>query len=98
MATESDECLSRTANACRIVQWCAVQQDTEHQEKAMKIKNLDDLFLNELRDIYHAEKQLVKALPKMAKAASSSELRSAFEKHLEETRHHVERLEEVFRE
>jgi len=57
---------------------------------------LHDAFLDELRDAYDAEKQLTKALPKMAKAASSKELRSAFESHLEETRGHVERLEEVF--
>jgi len=64
----------------------------------MKIKNLNDLFLNELRDIYHAEKQLLKALPKMAKAASSDELRNAFDGHLQETRQHVQRLEQVFQE
>jgi len=57
---------------------------------------LHDAFLDELRDTYDAEKQLVKALPKMARAASSPELRSAFESHLEETRGHVERLEQVF--
>jgi ferritin-like metal-binding protein YciE len=57
---------------------------------------LHDAFIDELRDAYDAEKQLVKALPKMAKAASSDELRSAFESHLEETKGHVERLEQVF--
>jgi ferritin-like metal-binding protein YciE len=57
---------------------------------------LHDAFLDELRDTYDAEKQLTKALPKLAKAATSSELRAAFEMHLEETRGHVERLEEVF--
>jgi ferritin-like metal-binding protein YciE len=57
---------------------------------------LHDAFLDELRDTYDAEKQLTKALPKMAKAASSPDLRAAFEDHLEETRGHVERLEEVF--
>lgn len=57
---------------------------------------LHDAFLDELRDSYNAETQLTKALPKMAKAASSPDLRSAFESHLEETRGHVERLEEVF--
>src|SRR3546814_10319752 len=54
------------------------------------------MFLNELQDIYHAEKQLVRAHPKMAKAASSSELKQAFESHLEETKGQVERLEQVF--
>jgi ferritin-like metal-binding protein YciE len=59
-------------------------------------KTLDDLFLDTLKDIYYAEKQIVKALPKMAKAAQSDELRAGFEKHLMETEGHVERLEQVF--
>jgi ferritin-like metal-binding protein YciE len=59
-------------------------------------KTLDDLFLDTLKDIYYAEKQIVKALPKMAKAAHSPELKSGFEKHLEESEIHVERLEQVF--
>jgi len=58
--------------------------------------SLHDAFLDELRDAYDAEKQLTKALPKMAKAASAPELRDAFETHLEETRGQVQRLEEVF--
>ena len=57
---------------------------------------LHDAFLDELRDTYDAEKQLTKALPKLAKAAASSNLRAAFESHLEETRGHVDRLERVF--
>jgi len=57
---------------------------------------LHDAFIEELRDAYDAEKQLTKALPKLAKAATSSGLRNAFEKHLEETRGHVTRLEKVF--
>src|SRR5262249_1822774 len=57
---------------------------------------LHDLFVDQLKDLYNAENQLVKALPKMAKAASSPELRSAFEEHLEVTKGHVERLEQVF--
>lgn len=57
---------------------------------------LHDAFIDELRDTYDAEKQLIKALPKMAKAASSPDLRSAFEAHLEETRGQVARLEQVF--
>jgi ferritin-like metal-binding protein YciE len=57
---------------------------------------LHDAFVEELRDAYDAEKQLTKALPKMAKTASSPDLRAAFEAHLEETRGHVERLEQVF--
>ena len=57
---------------------------------------LHDAFIDELKDTYDAEKQLTKALPKMAKAASSPQLRAAFQAHLEETRAQVERLEEVF--
>ncbi len=62
----------------------------------MKIESLEELFLEELKDLYHAEKQLVKALPKMAKAATSEELRTAFTDHLEQTKNHVLRLEQVF--
>ena len=57
---------------------------------------LHDAFIDELRDTYDAEKQLTKALAKLAKSASNSQLREAFETHLEETRGHVERLEQVF--
>lgn len=64
----------------------------------MKIDTLKTLYMDELRDLYNAENQLLKALPKMAKAASSEELKDAFEKHLGQTRSHVERLEEVFEE
>jgi ferritin-like metal-binding protein YciE len=59
-------------------------------------KTLDDLFLDTLKDIYYAEKQIVKALPKMAKAASSPQLKAGFEQHLEETEGQIERLEQVF--
>jgi ferritin-like metal-binding protein YciE len=58
--------------------------------------SLQESLLDEIRDLYHAEKQLVKALPKMAKAAAHEDLREAFEAHLEETREQVSRLEEVF--
>src|SRR4051812_13079611 len=60
------------------------------------MKDLKELFLDQLADIYDAEKQLVKALPKLAKSASSPELREAFETHLEETETHVERLDKAF--
>ena len=63
----------------------------------MSAENLQELFVEELRDVYDAEKQLTKALPKMAKAAESGELRAAFEEHLDITRMQVNRLEEVFR-
>jgi ferritin-like metal-binding protein YciE len=62
----------------------------------MAVKSVQDLLIDELRDIYHAEKQLVKALPKMAKATKSDKLRQAIEHHLDETKGQVERLEQVF--
>jgi ferritin-like metal-binding protein YciE len=58
---------------------------------------LKELYIDELKDIYNAENQLVKALPKMAKAATSGELRTGFEEHLEQTRGHVQRLEQIFK-
>lgn len=58
--------------------------------------NLQELLVEQMRDIYHAEGQLLKALPKMAKAAQSERLKEAFERHLEETEQHVERLERAF--
>ena len=64
----------------------------------MKLDTLRKLYINELRDLYNAENQLLKALPKMAKAASSEELKNAFQKHLEQTKSHVQRLEQVFEE
>lgn len=60
-------------------------------------KKLEDLFLDQLKDIYFAEKQIVTALPKMAKAAQDPKLKAGFEKHLQETKVHVERLEQVFK-
>jgi ferritin-like metal-binding protein YciE len=62
----------------------------------MRDQGLKELYIDELKDLYSAENQLVKALPKMAKAASSDELREGFEKHLEQTRGHVQRLEKIF--
>jgi ferritin-like metal-binding protein YciE len=64
----------------------------------MKLDTLQKLYTDELRDLYNAENQLMKALPKMAKAASSEDLKDAFEKHLEQTKGHLERLEQVFEE
>lgn len=63
---------------------------------AAKEKDLNDLFLDTLKDIYFAEKHILKALPKMAKAAHSPQLRAAFEKHHDETEGQVERLEKIF--
>lgn len=62
-----------------------------------KEKTLNDLFLQTLKDVLYAEKQILKALPRMAKATESEELRQAFETHREETQSQIERLEEVFR-
>ena len=60
-------------------------------------EGLRKLYIEELKDLYNAENQLVKALPKMAKAASSEELREGFEEHLEQTKGHVQRLERIFK-
>ena len=62
----------------------------------MAEKKLDDLFLDTLKDIYYAERKILKALPKMAKAAQSPDLKAAFEKHEDETEGQVERLQKVF--
>jgi ferritin-like metal-binding protein YciE len=61
----------------------------------MKMKTLNDLFIHEIKDLHSAEKQLTKALPKMAKAASSEDLQRAFENHLQETEEHIMRLEKI---
>ena len=63
----------------------------------MKVNRLKHLYIEELKDLYSAENQLVKALPKMAKAATSADLRAGFEGHLEQTKEHVARLEEIFK-
>lgn len=63
----------------------------------MEMKALEDLFLRELAELYDAERQIVKALPKMAKATQRTELRAAFEKHLKQTHGHVDRLEKIFK-
>jgi ferritin-like metal-binding protein YciE len=62
----------------------------------MKMKSLNDLLVDQLKDLYSAESQLIKALPRMAKAASSEDLRAGFEKHLEETEGQLERLDQCF--
>ncbi len=62
----------------------------------MSTGSLQELFLDELKDLYSAEKQITKALPKLVKAASSPDLREAFQTHLQETNGHVQRLEKVF--
>ncbi len=62
----------------------------------MQLETLRDLLIHELKDLYSAEKQLVKALPKVAKAATNPDLKAGVEKHLEETKEHVNRLEQIF--
>jgi ferritin-like metal-binding protein YciE len=62
----------------------------------LKLNSLHDLYLNELKDLYNAEDRIIKALPKMTEAASSPELRQAFENHLQQTRVQAQRLEQIF--
>lgn len=62
----------------------------------MELQNLQDLYIEQLQDLYNAEKQLTEALPKMAKAASNTQLKEAFQNHLQETKGHIERLENLF--
>jgi ferritin-like metal-binding protein YciE len=68
----------------------------DHKEITMSLGTLEDLFLQEIKDIYDAEKQILKALPKMAKAVESEQLRAAIEEHHMVTEKQVERLEEIF--
>ena len=75
----------------------SIQKTTKVKAKADAAKDLNDLFEDGLKDIYWAEKALVKALPKMEKNASSKKLKDAINSHLEETKEHVVRLEEVFK-
>ena len=63
----------------------------------MPLQTLQDLYVSELKDLYNAEQQLLKALPKMAKGASSAELKDAFNQHLQQTEHQVERLDRIFK-
>jgi ferritin-like metal-binding protein YciE len=73
-----------------------VHREDDRIAGTAKVSTMNDLFLDEIRDLYDAEQQLTKALPKMAKAATSSELRNAFEEHLRQTEGHVRRLEQIF--
>src|SRR5271165_6153770 len=82
---------SARSNGCRC--------DATPEERTMprtKEANLQDLFTEQLKDIYFAEKQILRALPKMAKEAASPELKAAFEKHRDETEGHIERLNQIF--
>jgi ferritin-like metal-binding protein YciE len=86
------EALRRTATETQL----GKSRDNNQTKGNMSLDTLEKLYISELRDLYSAENQLLKALPKMAKGASSPELKEAFEKHLEQTKGHVERLEELF--
>src|SRR5688500_16473676 len=72
--------------------------DRTNRRDEMSLDSLHDLYVDELKDIHSAERQLLRALPRMAKAAESPELRSAFESHLKETEKQVERLDKIFAE
>src|SRR5258708_3715972 len=76
--------------------WASARAKFKFQEDYMQKDSLRDLYIDELRDLYNAETQLVKALPKIAKAAANDELREAFEEHLRQTSEHVSRLEQIF--
>src|ERR1700757_4515447 len=75
---------------------CLTSFTSKFGESPMADKDLNALFLETLKDIYYAEKQIYKSLPKMAKAANSDQLRAAFEKHQDETEGQIERLEQIF--
>jgi ferritin-like metal-binding protein YciE len=70
---------------------------SQEKDKAMQLENLNELLVHEIKDLYDAEHQITQALPKMKKAASSSDLKKAFDEHLEQTRNHIKRLEQVFK-
>lgn len=74
----------------------SLYNDRKEHHMSTHLETMNDLFLDEIRDLYDAEKQLTKALPKMAKAAATPELKAAFENHLQQTQGHVDRLEEIF--
>jgi len=84
--------------AHRAIKQLVTKPEKERKKGNMNLDTLKELYVEELRDLYNAENQLIKALPKMAKGASSDELKEAFEKHLEQTKGHVQRLEQVFEE
>jgi ferritin-like metal-binding protein YciE len=89
---------SRFSGAGTILLHGALACTSQHGDAPMTIENLNDLFLHTVKDIYFAERQIVKALPKMVKNADSKELAKALQSHLEETKEQVVRLEQVFKE
>lgn len=84
----------RHAN-CVNIRFPAIMPKFQTTRNMSKLNTLEDLLVQEVKDLYNAENQLVKALPKMAKAASDAKLQKGFQTHLEETKVHVERLEEI---
>src|SRR5690606_534694 len=66
------------------------------RKEYVTMQNLQELFIHELKDLYSAEQQLIQALPKMAKAASTPELKKGFEMHLDQTKEHAQRIEQIF--
>jgi ferritin-like metal-binding protein YciE len=83
-------------NSGRISACCIQKTQNFSGRLTVKINSLQELYVDELRDLYDAENQLTKALPKMAEGATSDELREGFKEHLEQTRGHVQRLEQIF--
>src|SRR5215216_3458717 len=82
----------------RVVWWWGWTPLLSCEEPAMEMASLQDLFVHDLKDLYNAEIQLTKALPKMAKAASEPALKEAFQVHLKETEGQIKRLEQIFEE
>jgi ferritin-like metal-binding protein YciE len=78
-----------------ILQWIRGKDTPQMADK--KLKNLDDLFVDTLKDLYDAENQIVKALPKMIEQAKSNELKQGFKDHLEVTKHQIERIDQIFK-
>jgi ferritin-like metal-binding protein YciE len=74
-----------------------MSKPNSYGEISMETNRLKHLYVEELKDLYNAENQLVKALPKLAKAATAEDLRAGFEEHLEQTKGHVQRLEQIFK-
>jgi ferritin-like metal-binding protein YciE len=85
---------NRISQPCGLKTWLPKTKSEENYK--MQLAELKDLYIDELKDIYSAENQIVKALPKMVKAASSPELKSAFQEHLAQTETQVERLKQIF--
>jgi len=94
----NQSCADMRSPHTRCYQKCSREIATKSSKKKenMKLNTLEQLYVSELRDLYSAENQMLKALPKMARGTSSPELKDAFQKHLQQTKGHVERLEELF--